>query len=114
MFRDIIFPTKSPVDALDAKRQRPLNKTPEVLKKLSVDVARRVGPLLQAKQEVDKVYSNGYFERHYPDADKTLKDTLHKKVLAAWTTAINHIEEEEEEKERKPSGGITIIINSEK
>ncbi len=101
--RPFIFSTHSPVDILDRKKQRPLSvKSPSILRKLASSVEAKIKPLLQVKEEVDRVYSNGYFENHYPDADKTLKDTLHQKVLASWTTALNHIDDKDYTAADKP------------
>ena len=120
MQNHMIFPTHTPVDRqgggdpieepmpLDGKRYR--TEEGRLLKKLS--------PLVAAKNEADKVYSNGYFENHYPDADKKLKRMLHSRVMNAWANALNEHEREEEEKDERPrghgglgNGGVTIHIS---
>jgi len=104
-----IFETGSPVDRLGDKLKRPTRGVPRG--RLAM-LAARVGPLLQSKQVLDKVYSNGYFETHYPEADKTLKSLLHKRAMDAWAQAEHFGSDSEPEGgERKDGKNINVVIN---
>lgn len=115
----MIFPTKSPVDrsggTSDVKTPNPIKRAK--YRRLADRLAKQIIPLLSSKRDVDQVYSNGYFENHYPEADKKLKRVLHDKVMADWANALNEDEDEDEEKEEKKSkrvfgdGTLTININ---
>ena len=109
----VIFPAGSPVDRLGGEKpETPPTIHRGLFKRIAEHQRCRIAPLLQAKDEVDRVYSNGYFENHYPDADKKLKDILHRKVMAAWSNALNELQEEEDHDDRPTGGsGLTIIIN---
>jgi hypothetical protein len=67
-----------------------------------------LAPLLEASKTADQVYANGYFERHYPEADKKMKSLLHDKVMAAWSNSDN---DDEEHEERSLGTGLNITIN---
>jgi hypothetical protein len=113
--KHIIFPTNSPVDRLggtsDAKEPYPCNS--KLYKETSARLLRKLSPLLQARKEADKVYSKGYFENHYPEADKQAKRMLHSRVMNAWANALNDMDDEQDVP--RPGlgggGGATIIIN---
>jgi hypothetical protein len=104
-----IFPTQSPVDRVFERPERPHVHSPRGRLSYLID---RSTPLLKAKKTLDKVYSNGYFETHYPDADKTLKGLLHERAMDAWSHAEHfcHDDEEKEEKEEKKKS-INVVIN---
>jgi hypothetical protein len=86
-----------------------------LLRKLSDKHERLLTPLLKVKKEADKVYSKGYFENHYPDADKHLKSMLHEKVMAAWSNSLNgngkKVKEKEVDVHRESPLSISITIN---
>jgi len=106
----IIFPTNSPVNRLsgssDVETPMPLKRG--VFSGLSKRILNKLKPLLKAQENSNKVYSNGYFEGHYPDADKKLKGLLHDSTMAAWANAMS---EEEEEERNESNVTLTICIN---
>lgn len=81
------------------------------LRKKLLTLGRRVGDVLRVREQLDKLYSNGYFQNHYPKADSSLKELMHQRAVSSISQMMN--EEEEEEKEIKPeaSKGASIIIN---
>lgn len=108
---NLIFPTGSPIKQLDSEDQvEPMPMSHSEHDDYSSKLLCRLHPLLQARMEADKVYSNGYFERHYSKADKKLKRLLHDRVIAAWANALNDADPEERPKAGLGSG-ITIQIN---
>jgi hypothetical protein len=104
-----IFSAKSPIDRFGGDKPRLLEPAqPGRLRKF----VKKFGPLLNVKSELDKVYSNGYFENYYPDADKLLKGALHEKAMDAWANAdefgsSDEPAEEKNEQERT----INVVIN---
>jgi len=111
----IIFPTNSPVSAMSGESDV---ETPEpmgtgIFSKISQAIKKRLSPLISAKKNMDDVYSKGYFERHYPDADKNMKGLLHEHAMSSWAHAMddspdnNHDEEAEGESPHQ----ITLTIN---
>jgi hypothetical protein len=64
---------------------------------------------LEARAQANKVYSNSYFENHYPEADKDLKSKLDEKIMAAHSRLKSGDDEEEQEEQNAP--GITIVLN---
>jgi len=82
-----IFPMRSPVDALDPP------KLPSLLSKSTGRLAQlansRSDGLLAARETLNKVYADSYFENHYPDADRKLKKVLHAKTMKAWEDVEN-------------------------
>lgn len=106
-----IFETKSPVDFINGEKpEMPTIRPPKGSLKR---IAARCGPLLDAKHMLDKVYSNGYFENHYPDADRTLKGLLHKRAMDAWAQAEHFgadIDADDDEKMGHDKQ-ISLVIN---
>ena len=102
-----IFETGSPVDRLQGdKLKRPTRREPEgSIEKL----CEQIEPLLQTKKTLDKVYSNGYFENHYPEADKKLKGLLHDRAMVAWAMAEHYIPVEKHEEGHGKN--ISVVIN---
>ena len=106
----VIFPTHSPVNMLGGQ---PNTKAPRALgtsvfKKLSKIIMEKLSPLINVKKDMDDVYSKGYFENHYPDADKKLKGLLHDRAMAAISHSENdEVETHEDEGESK----ITLVVN---
>ena len=109
----VIFPTESPVKQLDGEVQTPpAPLEAREYKERSAKLLCKLHPLIQARMEADKVYSNGYFERNYKDADKKLKRLLHERVRDAWAHSLSPDDEEvERPKGGLGSSGITIQIN---
>jgi hypothetical protein len=60
----------------------------EVFDRKYASMLKKIKPLLEVKKEADKNYSAGYFENHYPDADKKLKNLLHRKAMDAWANSL--------------------------
>ena len=105
-----IFPTESPIKQLDSEGQvEPVPMSRGEHEDYSSKLLCKLHPLLQARMEADKVYSNGYFERNYKGADKKLKRLLHDRVTAAWANALN--DEDPEERPKAGLGGVTIHIS---
>jgi hypothetical protein len=104
-----IFGSKSPVDFIHGEKPEvPMVRPPEgSIKRM----ASRVGPLLDVKCILDKVYSNGYFENHYPDADRTLKGLLHKRAMQAWAQAEHFGSDLNDYDDEKKDKQISLVIN---
>jgi len=107
----IIFPTRSPINSLAGPPEE-TKYAEEITPKYS---GRFMKKLLESKRDLDEVYSKGYFENHYPEADKQLKEFLHGKTMTSWAKTMkeepSYEEEEHNDKEEHPSGGITIVLN---
>jgi len=110
----IIFPTKSPVSAMtgesDVEPPEPIDSG--VFSRLSKAIKKKLMPLISAKKDMDDVYSRGYFERHYPDADENLKGLLHEHAMSSWAHAMGNDGHEEPDGDEKPAQiMLTININ---
>lgn len=107
---DTIFSVKSPVDQLEAENNheepKPLNS--ESYGQIAARMLKKLSPLLQAREEADKVYSNGYFQRHYPGAEKKIKHLLHDRVMSAWANSLN--DDDTESPKAGLGSGVTIHI----
>ena len=108
-----IFPTGSPISQSDGELQsEPMPVDHDAYQKVSASMLRKLSPLLRVREDADKVYGKGYFERHYSEADKKLKLLLHKRAMLSWANALNDENLEERSKAGLgDSGGVTIIIN---
>ena len=76
-------------------------------------LSNRIKPLLDAKHDIDKVWANGYFENHYPTADKLIKEIAHDRVLSALDHARSYAAvapKEESDDENEKGVEITIRI----
>lgn len=109
-----IFPTNSPIErnfggTTGLKAPKPLEG--EVFDSRYKKLLKRIRPLLEVKEETDRVYANGYFENHYPAADKKLKKLLHQKAMDAWARAITKEEKEEKEEKESDHGRVMITIS---
>lgn len=100
-----LFSSKSPID-MNKRREEPRRLRSKVAERIIKGLSNRLKRLLEARDEVNKVHSEGYFENHYPDADKELKGLLHDKVMTAHSRM--RADDDYEEEDRKPS--ITIKI----
>lgn len=110
--KHVIFPTHSPVDVSGGEKV----KAPKPLGRGLYDKSIKLRddkliPLLKVRESTDKVYSNGYFENHYSEADKLLKGLLHEKVMAAWANSINKKPKKKKELTEEPSGGLQLSIS---
>jgi hypothetical protein len=110
----IIFPTGSPVDVQGGEKVKAPKKLKRGLfEKNSLLRDRKLQPLLRARDDADKVYSKGYFENHYKDADKDLKGMLHEKVMDAWANSIGTGSDKKSEKVAvvDPKKGLSLNIS---
>lgn len=98
----LFTPNHSPISLFDEEEYEYVPNPRRKLKGL----ARRLGSIMQAKEEADKVYGKAYFENHYPTADRRVKELLHDKIQAAYN-AMERDDEEDDREDRKPS----VIIN---
>lgn len=107
---DTIFSVGSPVDQLEAESSSttPTPMDSGTFERISARMLKKLSPLLQAREEADKVYSNGYFQRHYPQAEKKIKRLLHDKVMHSWANALN---EDDPEPKAGLGSGVVIHIN---
>lgn len=95
----VIFPTGSPVDRADGPLNAPSYRSGRLRK-----LARSQESLLGVRKILDKVYSNGYFGNHYPEAEKLLKQSLHERAMQAWAGL-------REGKSDEPDGDEGISLN---
>lgn len=103
----IIFGTKSPVNSLAGPpRETDAPPSEDFKPRFSGRFMQR---LMEDRESLDKIYSRGYFENHYPEADKQLKEFLHEKTMSSWAKTLTEDSEEPEEKEDNP--GLTLVIN---
>jgi hypothetical protein len=83
----------------------------EIFDRRYFKLLKKVKPLLEVKKEADEVYSRGYFENHYPDADKTLKRMLHQKAMDAWARSrSDDTGDDEKEEAGEDNHGRTVNI----
>ena len=99
----VIFPTGSPVDRADGPLPIPMFQRGKLRR-----LARAQGDLLEARKILDKVYSNGYFGNHYPEAEKLLKNSLHERAMQAWAGLREGKSDDEDEHEGL---SLNITIN---
>lgn len=102
-----VYGTGSPVQSGQRKRPRLLSKKQASEKNKSL--SDRIGPLMEARAQANKVYSNSYFENHYPEADKDLKKRLDEKIMTAHSRL--KADDDGDEQEEKNNSGITIVLN---
>jgi hypothetical protein len=69
----------------------------------------RIEPLLEARDQANKVYNTTYFENHYPNADRDLKTALHEKVMNAHSRL--RAEDDGENSMDEGKSPVTIILN---
>jgi len=104
----IIFPTHSPVNSLAGPPEE--TKTPPAEDFKPRFSGKFMQRLMESRADVNKIYSEGYFENHYPEADKQLKQFLHEKTMASWAKALSDNEETEHSEEQE-NPGLTVVIN---
>jgi len=108
-----IFSTKSPIEPEGLGLDPPKKPLFAPSKKELTNLSERVSPLLHIRKAMDKVYADGYFERHYSEADKKLKNLLHRKAMTAWAHAEHFGSQHEEpckEEEPKQAAPVNIVI----
>jgi hypothetical protein len=111
--RHIIFPTNSPLHTLAGEKvETPLPMTGALHALAKEQQERKLQPLLKARKDTEKVYSKGYFENHYKDADKKLKKLLHEKVMAAWANSISDDQGPVEEPKEKKGLSLNLTIST--
>lgn len=110
--RSGLFQAHSVVDSMDEPKYKSIPRV-KARSYLS-EIERRIRLCLEARAEADKIFSNGYFENHYPTADKLLKKLFHEKCMYAISHMMSDEPEEEapEEVEEQESSNskVTIII----
>ena len=127
-----VFSVNSPVDQLEQERAtEPKSKDYKTFQRASERILSKLGPLLSARKNADKVYSNGYFQRHYPGAEKQIKTLLHEHVMDAWSHSLSDQDPPKKElgsvqpsppvreiasdkSEKELGSGVTIHISFEK
>ena len=106
----VIFPTQSPVNSLAGPPEE--TKTPPEEGFIPKFSGKFMKKLLESRKDLNNVYSEGYFQNHYPEADKNLKQFLHEKTMASWAKALREREEHEEpDGDEAPSFTIVVNIN---
>lgn len=106
----VIFPTRSPISSLAGPPEE--TKTPPDEDFMPRYSGKFMSRLMEARKDLNKVYSEGYFENHYPEADKSLKQFLHERALASWAKALREKPEpEHEEEEHEEKQQVTVVIN---
>lgn len=112
MISNGLFTTHSPISRGEEPTPERM-KTNRLAQRLKV-ISARLNNLLKTREEADRVYSNGYFENHYPKADKQLKNLLHEKVMLAHSRALNdELDSDEtggEPRSEESDAKVTIII----
>lgn len=107
-----IFPTSSPVDVQDGRKvSAPKSLGRGLFEKATELRDHKLIPLLKVREDADRVYSNGYFENHYSEADKRLKGLLHEKVMAAWGNSLG---KGSAAPKKKKDGSVPISLLEEK
>lgn len=91
--RTTIFPSNSPVTNLEPVTGTPTLMPRKKFGRMADGAYSRFKPLMKMRESLDKVHANGYFEQHYPEADKMLKRLLHEHTLDAWGNAANQSSE---------------------
>lgn len=105
-----IFPSKSPVSNIDPVVEKPAPVSRRQYGRLAELAFSRIKPLMKTREALNKVYSDSYFENHYPEADKTLKGLLHNSTMDAWSNAENPSEEVLADKADGQALGKTIHL----
>ena len=106
------FPLRSPISNLGGHPEETKVPPPMGFKPKYSEKAMKI--LMEARKNLNKIYSDGYFENHYPEADKDLKNHLHEQTMSSWTNAMNKEEKAEEAGEENKQITVVININSDK
>jgi hypothetical protein len=105
-----IFDTKSPVEFGQKSKPRKLSKKVAATGLASLN--ELISPTLEVRKEMNEVYGSGYFENHYPDADKELKDNLHNKAMVAHSNMQSKEREGKATPLIKEAPSILIVVNN--
>ena len=86
---DQVFPSHTPVPFEDGTEVKEVPKFGASLAdRFYKKFTRRIYPLLKVRETMDKVYSNGYFQQHYRDADIDLKRELNNQAKIAHSRLL--------------------------
>lgn len=109
---DTLFPTHTPVP-FGGDGKAPPSMAASLAAKFFSKFTRRIKPIMKVRDAMDSVYSKGYFENHYRDADKDLKKLLDKEAKIAHSLLLSKedLPDCDEEKEEERSGGVIVNIN---
>jgi hypothetical protein len=105
-----IFTARSPVDIVDPIKESPSPLPRKKFGRLAEIAFSRIQPLVDSRDTLNKVYSKGYFENHYPEADRSLKELLHSQTMQAWANAENPSSEVLQSKSEGKSLGDRPVI----
>jgi len=76
------------------------------------DYEELIEELMEARESLNKVHSEGYFENHYPKADKGLKEVLHNRTVKAISMLASPAPKNSLGKKAEGEKGVgNIIIN---
>lgn len=111
---DTLFPTHTPVP-FGGDGEAPPSMAATLAAKFFSKFTRRIKPIMKVRDAMDSVYSKGYFENHYRDADKDLKKLLDKEARVAHSLLLSKEDppccDDEEEEEEEGNGGVVVNIN---
>ena len=108
---DTIFPTHTPVP-FGGDGVRPSSMASTLAAKFFDKFTKRIKPIMKVRDAMDNVYSKGYFENHYGDADKALKKILDKEAKVAHSLLIATDEPVSTDSCEEDSGeGVVVNIN---
>ena len=103
----IIYPTQSPINSLAGPPEETEEPEP-MIPKFSGRFMKR---LLESREDLEKVYSNGYLQTHYPEADKNLKEFLHQQTMNSWAKALDKEDDDHKEPDGDEAPNFTVVIN---
>lgn len=106
---DTLFPTHTPVP-FGGDGEAPPSMAATLASKFFNKFTRRIKPLMKVRDAMDSVYSKGYFENHYREADKDLKKLLDKEAKVAHSLLLSKEDIPCEDKE-ETGGGVVVNIN---
>lgn len=110
-----LFSSNSPIETenIGGPKQKPAKISAERAESRLAEISERSCSLIQARDQVNKVHSEGYFENHYKAADKKLKQLLHEKVLLAWKKMMNARTNKKTKEEAQPESKPRVILTIE-
>ena len=95
------------------QKQIPAKVSAEKAESRLAEISDKSHSLIHAREQVNKVHSEGYFENHYKEADRKLKKLLHEKVLLSWKRMISDRVKKKVKEEVQPESKPRIIITIE-
>lgn len=102
----MIFSSKSPVT--QGNEPTPEYMPLDELKNRHQQMKCRLKEALKVRKDMDEVYSKGYFENHYPKADRRLKELLSQRANLAISRMDNY--EKDNDSEEKKGFQLTIKV----